>query len=89
MSQQDARINATTTQRSAALWGCPRHCGAHLLKPANSQGLAIMNSWFVPAHTGVSWLKLRGAIGVSVSVGHVSAGRAPLSLSLRNPSLTL
>lgn len=31
---------------------------SHLLKPANSHGLAIMNSWLVPAHTGVSWLKL-------------------------------
>ena len=45
-----------------------RACGAtarasgrstHLLKPANSHGRAIMNSWLVPAHTGVSAVKLR------------------------------
>ena len=32
---------------------------AHLLKPANSHGRAIMNSWLVPAQTGVSAVNLR------------------------------
>ena len=35
---------------------------AHLLKPANSHGRAIMNSWLVPAQTGVSAVNLRNPI---------------------------